>query len=106
MAQKGIALREWSLSASDYETEQEFRYAVKEELAAFEHTGERLGIGIVAAPIRTRVGPNGSWFTAAWIFKTATIPAARPEQEIEQLEDALAGAAALVEDPDALAEVE
>jgi hypothetical protein len=58
MATKGIALRKWSLSASDYENEAEFRAAVQNELASFEHIGERLGIGVIAAPIRTRALPE------------------------------------------------
>jgi hypothetical protein len=89
MATKGIALRKWSLSASDYENEAEFRAAVQNELASFEHIGERLGIGVIAAPIRTRALPEGEWFTAGWVFQTATVPAAREASEIEALEDAL-----------------
>lgn len=106
MAQKGIALREWSLSLSDYETEEDFRQAVAGELASFEHIGERLGIGVVALPVRTRTA-SGAWYTAGWVFKTATVPAAREQaSEIEALEEALDAEPALVEDPDPLAAVE
>jgi hypothetical protein len=91
MAQAGISLREWSISLSDYETEDDFRQAVAQELAGFEHIGERLGVGLVAAPIRTRSHNGGEWFTAGWVFKTATVPAARETaSEIEALEEALA----------------
>lgn len=89
MATKGIALRKWSISASDYEDDATFREAVQSELASFEHIGERLGIGVIAAPIRTRAIPDGEWFTAGWVFQTATVPAARDATEIEALEDAL-----------------
>lgn len=91
MATPGISMREWSISLRDYETEDDFRQAVQQELASFEHIGERLGIGIVAAPIRTRSRDGGEWFTAGWAFKTATVPAARENAtEIEALEEALA----------------
>lgn len=94
MATAGISLREWSLSLSDYETEEDFRAAVQQELASFEHIGERLGVGLVSAPIRARAG-SGAWFTAAWVFKTATVPAARETAtEIEALEEALTGSEA------------
>jgi len=73
----GIGLRQWRLDRSDYESDQEFREAVQTELAAFEHIGERLGIGLVSAPIRTRVLPDGDWQTSGWFFKTATVPAAQ-----------------------------
>lgn len=90
MAQAGISLREWTLSLSDYETEQDFRLAVAQELASFEHIGERLGVGLVAVPVRTRHVPDGGWFTVGWVFRTATVPAAREgTSEIEALEEAL-----------------
>lgn len=78
MATKGIALREWSISRSSFTTEDEFRGAVAQELASFEHIGERLGIGLVSVPIRAR-RPDTSWYTAGWVFKTATVPAAKPD---------------------------
>jgi hypothetical protein len=93
MATPGISLREWSLSLSDYETEDDFRAAVQQELASFEHIAERLGVGLVAAPIRTRMRDGGDWFTAGWVFKAATVPAAREAaSEIEALEEALSEA--------------
>jgi hypothetical protein len=83
---KGIALRKWALHLKDYETEDDFRQAVAAELAGFEHIGERLGVGVVAAPIRAREG--GEWFTRAWVFQTATVPAAHiGEPEDEDVED-------------------
>jgi hypothetical protein len=90
VATKGIALRKWSLSASDYENEAEFRAAIQNELASFEHIGERLGIGLIAAPIRALIPGGGTYYTAGWAFQTATFPAAREaSSEIEALEDAL-----------------
>jgi hypothetical protein len=63
---KGIALRKWRISRSDYQDDYQFREAVQGELASFEHIGERLGVALIAAPIRTRLLPNGEWFTSAW----------------------------------------
>jgi hypothetical protein len=73
---KGIALRKWRISRSDYEDDYQFREAVQGELASFEHIGERLGVALVAAPIRERAVLGGEWFTSAWAFQTATVPAA------------------------------
>jgi hypothetical protein len=109
MAARGIAHREWRLDRSDYRDEHgrtdetSFRAAVQNELALAEHMCERLGVMIVAAPVRTRVGDG--WLTMAWAFKTATIPAVQETGEVEALEEALAEPA-LVEDPDPLVEVE
>lgn len=75
MASKGIGLREWSISAEDFPSEDEFRQAIASELASFEHIGHRLGVGVVAVPVRRRVGQD--WDTAAWVFRPATVPAAR-----------------------------
>lgn len=109
---KGIAHREWSIRRDDYHDEhgrideRAFRDAVQTELALAEHIGERLGVAIVASPVRTRLA-GGSWFTVGWVFKTATVPATRERDAgVEALEDALAEDAALVEDPDPLASVE
>jgi hypothetical protein len=87
---KGIALRKWRISRSDYEDDYQFREAVQGELASFEHIGERLGVALIAAPIRTRLLPNGEWFTSAWGFQTATVPAATAAAEavVEPEDDA------------------
>jgi hypothetical protein len=100
--QQGIALRRWSIDLRDYETEEDFRQAVASELASFEHIGERLGIGLVAAPIRRQMD-GGGWFTAGWMFETATVPGVREHEptadEYADLERALTGPeGALVED--------
>src|SRR4051812_42754826 len=111
MAARGIAHREWRLDRSDYRDEHgradeaSFRAAVQNELALAEHMCERLGVMIVAAPVRTRLLPDGGWFTVAWAFKTATIPAVQETGEVEALEEALGAEPALVEDPDPLVEV-
>lgn len=86
MAQKGIALRKWSIKAEDYGTDAEFRQAVVNELASFEHIGERLGIGLVAVPVRTRLLPDGDYRTAAWVFQTATVPSTRDDEPAENVE--------------------
>src|SRR5689334_9853264 len=109
---KGIAHREWFINRDDYVDEQgrvdeaSFRAAVQNELALAEHIGERLGVAIVAAPIRTKLQmPGSSWFTIGWVFKTATVPAARGDAptEIEALDEALREEPALVQDDDSLA---
>lgn len=74
MASKGISHRDWSIDRADYETDDDFRQAVVTELAAIEHMGERLGITVIPSPVRERVG--GSWHTLAWVFQTASVPAA------------------------------
>lgn len=77
----GIAHRAWSISREEFRDEygkldeQAFRAAVQNEMALAEHIGERLGVAIVAAPVRTRLLPDGDYFTAGWRFKTASIPA-------------------------------
>jgi hypothetical protein len=98
---KGIAHRKWRIDRDEFHDhegrvdEQAFRAAVQQELALAEHLCERLGVAIVAAPIRTRF-PDGDFFTIGWAFETATIPAAhRAEADVEPdeigaLEDALA----------------
>lgn len=81
---KGIKLRNWSLDARDFETDDQFRAAVELELARFEHIGERFGIALVAAPIKHQVG--GDYVTVGWSFQTATVPAVR-EQPVEPEDD-------------------
>lgn len=73
----GIKLRSWALYAEDY-TDQfgndtGFRAAVAAELASLEHMGERLGVGFVSAPARTK-NAQGDYETTAWFFQTETIP--------------------------------
>jgi hypothetical protein len=80
---KGIALRKWRISRSDYQDDYQFREAVQGELASFEHIGERLGVALVAAPIRERALQGGDWFTVAWAFQTATVPAATAATEVD-----------------------
>lgn len=84
---RGIAHREWRIDRSDYDGEAAFREAVQAELAMCENIGERLGVAIVSAPIRTRLNDGGEWFTAAWVFRTATVPGAsapKPEETPEE----------------------
>lgn len=104
---KGIAHRDWALHRSDYSSDQEFTYAVQQEQQLNVHIMERLGVAIVAAPVRRR-SDGGSWFTEAVVFKTATVPGVRDAEPdfstmVEEIEDA---EAALVEDADSLAHVE
>ena len=74
---KGIKLRDWTLWDTDYPDDSALRAAVQDELAAFEHIGERLGIGIVAVPLRERFEDGkGSVHvkTRGWQFRTCTVP--------------------------------
>lgn len=73
--EKGIKLRGWSIHAEDYEAAEDFRAVVAQELAQFEHMGERLGVGFVCAPVREEQLP-GVFKTVGWVFQTETIPAA------------------------------
>lgn len=115
---RGIAHREWRIDRSDYDGEAAFREAVQAELAMCENIGERLGVAIVSAPIRTRLNGGNEWFTAAWVFRTATVPGvseAKAETPAEELHRELHDGtldviepedAALIEDADPLAAVE
>lgn len=76
---RGISHREWQISREDYGDDQSFREAVQAELAMCENIGERLGVAIVASPVRTKQGQ--SWFTMGWRFQTASVPAWRGGEE-------------------------
>lgn len=85
----GIAHRDWQIERSEYDTDQDFNLAVQQELALSQHIMDRLGVAIVAAPVR-RPGPLGLWSTHAVIFKTASVPAARddePTPDLSALDD-------------------
>lgn len=82
---KGIAHREWYIDRGVYESEQDFRAAVENEQALNVHIQERLGVAIVSAPVRQR-DEFGHWRTEAYIFQTASVPAAR-EQTEDEIED-------------------
>jgi hypothetical protein len=90
---RGISHREWRIYRDDHTDdlgrvdEQGFRAAIQAELAMCENLGERLGVAIVAAPIRTRLNGGGSWFTVGWVFKTATVPAAREDEVTGAFDD-------------------
>lgn len=62
----------WIIDQADYDTEEQFRAAVAEEMARFEHIGHRQGFGLVAAPIRQRV--DGGIMTLGWQFRSERIP--------------------------------
>jgi hypothetical protein len=83
MASRGIKLRSWAIRAEDYIDDNGydtgFRAAVKDELRALEHMGERLGVGFVSAPVRKEVSP-GLFETVGWMFQTETIPVAETWQ--------------------------
>jgi hypothetical protein len=88
----------WTIENTDYDTEEQFRAAVADELARFEHIGYRQGFGLVAAPVRQRVGEG--IVTLGWEFSAERIPLVggqpqqagpmpeAPEPEPEPVEDA------------------
>jgi hypothetical protein len=99
---RGIAHREWYIDRGVYESEQDFRAAVENEQALNVHIQERLGVAIVSAPVRTR-NEFGRWHTEAYVFQTASVPAAREQEADDDEEDfqsePLIDEPALVEDP-------
>lgn len=98
---KGIKLRNWSLDARDYQTEDEFLAAVEMEAAKSVHLQERLGVAIVSTPIKQVV--NGEYVTLGWHFATATVPAARQSEPDPVVEEELEQ---IVEEPAPLSEEE
>lgn len=77
----------WEIDRDSFQTEQEFRAAVENELASLEVMGERLGRAFTAVPVRIEVSP-GRFQTLAWRFQDAFVPAARfkePEVEPEEV---------------------
>lgn len=62
-----------------YLSEQAFRAAVENELAAWENTGYRLGRGIEAVPLREQQ-VEGQYETVGWLFKEVWVPAMKTEQ--------------------------
>ncbi len=73
--------REWMIHSEDYDSEEEFRAAVADELARFEHIGFRTGRALVSAPIRVPI--EGAFVTLAWKFQEAFMPAAKPVEPVE-----------------------
>jgi hypothetical protein len=80
-----VAKRTWTLDSRDFSTDDEFRQAVVTELAAFENIGHRIGLALIASPIRERTGRD--FVTTGWAFHTETVPTARetraPEPQAE-----------------------
>ena len=88
MASQQQRRRKWIIQRDDpkftdpqtgYPSEQMFRAAVENELAAWENTGHRLGRGLIAAPIREEV-ITGEYETTGWLFEDIFVPAAKTEQ--------------------------
>ena len=78
-----MAKRTWTIDSRDYGTDDEFRAAVVNELAAFENIGHRIGLALISSPIRERVG--SSFTTVGWAFRTETVPAARETAQVVPL---------------------
>jgi hypothetical protein len=70
-----VAKRTWTIDSNDFSTDEEFRQAVVTELAAFENIGHRIGLALIASPIRERTGRD--FVTTGWAFHTETVPTAR-----------------------------
>lgn len=73
-----MAKRDWAIMSNDYATEDEFRSAVVNELAALENIGHRLGFAVSAVPIRERL--SRSFVTTGWAFRTDTVPAVQKQE--------------------------
>jgi hypothetical protein len=92
--------REWVIMRDEFETEEDFRRAVTEELAGLENMGHRGGGGFVTTPLRhgyqaemrtvddrPLLGlPEMEYVTLGWHFKLVFMPAARRAVEPESLE--------------------
>jgi hypothetical protein len=86
--------RDWALMADDYETDDEFRKAIVEELAGLENMGHRIGGAFVATPLRLKQPathglqglPDEEYRVIGWHFKQVFMPAVRvpePQEESE-----------------------
>lgn len=96
------AQKDWVISRDEFETDDEFRGAVVNELASLENIGYRTGGVIIATPIRQRVPDEMRRFeqlaeyeTVAWVFQQRFMPAAKrreapAEPEFEQAPDGTA----------------
>lgn len=89
-------MREWFITDEEFESTDDFRVAVAEELARLENMGHRLGRGFIVTPIRRSrmIGVTEVFDTVGWGFREVVMPALRGG---EQPEDADLGA---VEEPE------
>lgn len=74
--------REWLIEQADYETVEDFRIAVANELAALENMGHRTGRGFTVSPVRVQqLSSSGlpSYVTKGWLFREVFMPAARAQ---------------------------
>jgi hypothetical protein len=85
-----MAQRQWAVLAADYDTEEEFRGAVTEELARLENIGHRMGGAFISTPIRRELDPEErshpqvrEHVTDGWVFQHETAPAVRRPQPAE-----------------------
>lgn len=71
--------REWFVLADDYETDEDYRVAVQQELAGLENMGHRLGRGFVVTPLRQQreIGGVTVYETVGWAFSETFMPAVR-----------------------------
>ena len=83
-------MRAWIIEGSEYESEEDFRVAVEQELAGLENMGHRLGRGFAVTPIRRPVLIDNAEVieTVGWAFEEAVMPLVRereaePEPETE-----------------------
>lgn len=92
----------WIVREEDYDTEADFRAAVRESLADVEGFLIRGGDSFIVASARAQDG-RGEYYTAAVVFRKEFMPAARkPAADAPQEPDVKA----LVEDYPELADVE
>lgn len=82
--------REWVIDLQEYDSEEDFRVAVAEELARLENMGHRLGRAFVVTPIRRKrvYGNTTVYETQGWVFSEQFMPAARevePDLAVDEL---------------------
>ncbi len=70
MARKG----EWRVMAEDFQTDEDFRAAVEQELAGLENMMFRLGDGMQVAPLRAQL-QGGEYVTVGYFFRNVFVPA-------------------------------
>lgn len=71
--------REWVIDFDDYDSEEEARSAVCDELARLENMGHRLGRAFVVTPMRVPLDVHGTtiYETRGWVFSEQFMPAAK-----------------------------
>lgn len=83
-----MAERQWFITDEEFDSTDDFRVAVAEELARLENMGCRLGRGFIVTPIRRprTVGQTTVYDTIGWGFREVFMPALRAEEQPEDVD--------------------